>query len=359
MPIHPTGNASAPVYQRYYYDPATNPLMPGGFPPHTCAFPQITRQGLDDSYQHGKDLFGVYHDMLHLLPATLDPARVSFRATNNPITPQVAGMVMSGMFGSNATNATAVPLRIQPSGIDSLEPQYTCPAADSLYATFATGSNNPTWQRHLTATSDLFSSLDAISGVAPDDTGFHKSFDHYFDNLSARLCHQFPLPCNTSSGKSVCVSQSQADEVFRLGEWEYAWQYRAAGSDTLVASRASFGIWIAEVASNLRAAANQPHEGLVYRHNVGHDGSLARLLSVLQLDNMVWPGMGSEVVFELYSKGEENFVRLLWSGQPLHSSYHILNGNEHGMIPLKTLLNYFDGQVGKQASLVKPACGLS
>ena len=41
---------------------------------------------------------------------------------------------------------------------------------------------------------------------------------------------------------------------------------------------------------------------VIYRHNVAHDGSISRLLSILQLDIMVWPGMGSEVVFELYKK---------------------------------------------------------
>merc|ERR1711964_643445 len=41
---------------------------------------------------------------------------------------------------------------------------------------------------------------------------------------------------------------------------------------------------------------------VIYRHNVAHDGSMSRVLSLLQLDVMVWPGMGSEVVFELYKK---------------------------------------------------------
>lgn len=38
---------------------------------------------------------------------------------------------------------------------------------------------------------------------------------------------------------------------------------------------------------------------------------------------MVWPGMGSEVVFELYKKKKvsaEWFLRVLWGGQPLKTS---------------------------------------
>jgi hypothetical protein len=63
----------------------------------TCQFPQITAGGLDDSWQHGKDLYGVYHDLLGFLP---DDSDVTFRVTQNVITSEVAGMVINGMFGT-------------------------------------------------------------------------------------------------------------------------------------------------------------------------------------------------------------------------------------------------------------------
>jgi acid phosphatase len=65
----------------------------------TCQFPQITAGGLDDSWQHGKDLYGVYHDLLRFLP---DDSEVTFRVTQNVITSEVAGMVINGMFGTEA-----------------------------------------------------------------------------------------------------------------------------------------------------------------------------------------------------------------------------------------------------------------
>jgi hypothetical protein len=65
----------------------------------TCQFPQITAGGLDDSWQHGKDLYGVYHDLLGFLP---DDSDVTFRVTQNVITSEVAGMVINGMFGTEA-----------------------------------------------------------------------------------------------------------------------------------------------------------------------------------------------------------------------------------------------------------------
>lgn len=72
-------------------------------------FPQITRSGLEDSWQHGRDIFEVYHDFLRFLPDVLDSRKVEFRVTNNVITSEVAGMVIAGMYGEQSD----VPLHVQ------------------------------------------------------------------------------------------------------------------------------------------------------------------------------------------------------------------------------------------------------
>lgn len=75
----------------------------------TCAFPQITRGGLQDSWEHGRDLYEVYHDLLGFLPDEFDRKRMEFRVTNNVITSQVAGMVVGGMYKEPGN----VPLNVQ------------------------------------------------------------------------------------------------------------------------------------------------------------------------------------------------------------------------------------------------------
>lgn len=94
----------------------------------------------------------------------------------------------------------------------------------------------------------------------------------------------------------------------------------------------------------------------MYRHNVAHDGSVSSLLSILQIEEMVWPGMGAEVLFELYAKAKGGgwFVRVLWGGQVLRSSNPTLGTMD--MVPLERLLAYFDGLVGKQANLIPGKC---
>jgi hypothetical protein len=90
------GKKSAAAYWQGFISPQ-NPFIPSGFL-GTCQFPQITAGGLDDSWQHGKDLYSVYHDLLGFLP---DDSDVTFRVTQNVITSEVAGMVINGMFGTD------------------------------------------------------------------------------------------------------------------------------------------------------------------------------------------------------------------------------------------------------------------
>ena len=118
--------------------------------------------------------------------------------TNNVITSQVAGGVLRGLFpGVYDVQVRALPtahkylnrdmsmqfltgiqVHVQPEGIDSLEPQYPCAAADDVRAAYTTGDNGTEWQDHLNATAPLFAKLDAVSEIEQeDDAGWHTWFD--------------------------------------------------------------------------------------------------------------------------------------------------------------------------------------
>lgn len=333
-----------------------NPFAPIGF--HgSCRFPQITSQGLRDSRQHGQDLFEVYHRLLGFLPSTYDPMKLQYRATNNLITSQVIGHIIQGQFPDMANMPVAV--RVQPPSIDSLEPSYACPSASSLHRAYAVGSSAENWTLHLDQSAALFTKLDSVSGVDPTAPDWHSWFDHYYDNLSARLCHQKSLPCQ-STNASNCITQADADSVFRRGQYEYSFVYRDA-PQSLTASIASFGIWVAELASNLRVVVDSgrqlirgPAPKVLYRHNVAHDGSISHLLSILQVDIMVWPGMGAELVFELYRRDVEYHLRVLWGGNILTSSNPHLGTMD--LIPVQVFLAYIDGLVGPKGVNVPHLC---
>lgn len=220
-----------------------------------------------------------------------------------------------------------------------------------MYASYGVGSPNPNWTAHLEQSQSLFAKLDSISGISSTDSEWHQWFDHYFDNLSARLCHAKPLPCSADDS-NLCITQAEADAVFRRGEYEYSFIYRDS-SQSLNASVASYGIWMAELAANVRNVISGA-DGFLYRHNIAHDGSLSHLLSILQVDIMVWPGMGSEVVFELYEKDTAWFLRVLWRGRVLRSSNPSLGLMD--LINVDVFLSYVDGLVGSNALKIPYLC---
>ncbi|KAH7119824.1 histidine acid phosphatase-like protein [Dendryphion nanum] len=347
--LNPKGKDSASTYWSVFTSPI-NPFQPSGFN-GTCQFPQITRGGLDDSFQHGADLYAVYHKQLKLLPKDYDSKKVSFRVTNNVITSQVAGSLIAGMFEPDSKSDT--PLKIQPSGIDSLEPQYSCPAASRLSSSYGVGSSAQNWTEHLTRAKPLFDALDAVSNIPSSNNDWHKSFDHYYDNLSARQCHAKPLPCSAADARN-CVSQEQADAVYRIGQYEYSFIYRDS-PQSLQMAVGSYGVFLAELAQNMRDMI-AGKSNVIYRHNVAHDGSTSRLLSILQVDQMVWVGMGAEIVFEVYSKkkSDKKYLRILWGGQVLTSSNPSLGKVD--LVDLDVFLAYVDGLVGKYAGKVVDYC---
>jgi len=307
-----TGPGSEVIPIKWWsYTDAANPFtVLQGFNGSNCQFPQMTAEGIADSWTHGFDLASVYKDKLGFLPKELDPNRMHYRVTNGVITSQVLGGVIKAMY-PDLSNYQAL---IQNSAFDSLSPSFSCPAANTVNAQYQ--GANTTWAAHLQLAASVYDKLDAVSGIPRNDTGgWHVSFDHYYDNLSAKQCHGYPLPCNVNSTGELCIDQETANSVYRLGNWEYAYNFRLAQNSTLY-SGTHMGAYLNEVKANLEGKVNGTNKD-IYRHNVAHDGSVAPVMGALQVSDGFWPGMGSEIVFELYSKAGAYYIRVLIGGQPM------------------------------------------
>jgi len=88
--------------------------------------------------------------------------------TSNTITSQVAGALFKGLYPSSDNIVTYQ----QIASSDSLYPGYSCPGANALRSSYQLTDN---WTAHLsnTDTVELFKRLDAVSGVDPNDSGWH------------------------------------------------------------------------------------------------------------------------------------------------------------------------------------------
>ena len=204
------------------------------------------RAGLEDSLLHGQDFRGVYGDLLQFLPLSNERQKYQWRVTNNVITSQTLSGYAKGIF----PDITEYYSLIQSSTYDSLEPTFSCPLASTVDGAYE--GTNANWTLHLNASMAVRQRFNNVSGIQPNDTaGWMTSWDHPYDNLSAKQCHQYPLPCSVNNS-AICVSQDDANTIYRLGQYEYAYRWRAAPNATLY-SALKMGPWFMEMEGHIQA----------------------------------------------------------------------------------------------------------
>ena len=123
------------------------------------------------------------------------------------------------------------------------------------------------------------------------------SADHFADNFQARLCNGYELPCSRSD-ESNCVALEEAYEIFRAGDWEYNYWW-CRNKDAKQYIQLVEGLFIGEILRRLEAIEGG-QSSLVYSHNFIHDGDMGPILGALGIKALRWPGMGSNVAFEVW-----------------------------------------------------------
>ncbi|KAJ5915034.1 hypothetical protein N7504_003917 [Penicillium tannophilum] len=306
-PSSNSGIQPIPMYAQTYQD-STNPFTPGVN--GTCQYPQITIGGVQDGFQHGKDLWAVYGKKLGLIPDAPN-SRVWFRSSESALTQGSAGAVLRGVWPKYDG---ALPLHQMVSSVDTVNEGYSCGAIDTTLAELEATSE---WKAHLTVTADLRSKLGSMLGAT--SSSWQDTFDHFSDNFQARLCNGYDLPCSTSNS-SACVTMEMAEEVFRAGDWEwnYYWRTNAYVKKYIQVVE---GLFISEIVTRLQTVLDG-NSSLDYSHTFIHDGDIGPILGALGINVLRWPAMASNIAFEIWeAEDKENdlYARVLYSGQPVQT----------------------------------------
>ena len=153
----------------------------------------------------------------------------------------------------------------------------------------------------------------------------------------------------------VFLKLPETDTVYRLGNYEYSYIFRD-GPDSALYAALRFGAWFLELKHHLETVISGENQ-IRYLHNIAHDGSMSLALGFLQIETMVWPGMGSEIIFELYENANGHaasrwFMRVLWSGKPMVTSTPL---GTLDMVPVEEMFDYLNEMVGTGEELRK-AC---
>ncbi|QSZ34730.1 hypothetical protein DSL72_007585 [Monilinia vaccinii-corymbosi] len=330
-PRDATSQQPISVYSQTYTDPG-NPFL-GKYISGTCQYPQLTMGGLLDGYQHGRDLSEVFGATgnLSLFPKFPSLEATYFRSSESPLTQQSAGGVLRGIW---PRYKASIPLHQQATSLDTVNAGYSCAAISS---TLAKIQSTQQWQAHLAATSNLRSTLGNM--FSADSSAWQGMMDHFADNFQARLCNGYPLPCSPTNA-SHCVTQDMADEVFRAGDWEWNYYWRANPYAQRYIQVVE-GLFIGEIVSRLERVVNGTTQGGKYSHIFVHDGDIGPVAGALGIRALRWPGMGSNIAFEVWkvqndrvAAGEVYFARVLYSGQPIQSIY-----GDMDWMPLQSLLD--------------------
>jgi hypothetical protein len=283
-----TGNDPVPVYADVYTDP-TNPFVNSlPYINSSCFFPQLTLGGLLDGFQHGRDLWALYGEKLGLIPSVPSTDKVWLRSSSSSLTQQSAGGVLRGLWPSYLGS---LPLR-QQSGVDTVNDGYPCNARGSVLSAI---ESTPEWNAHLNVTADLRSTLGQMLGAT--SSGWQSTFDHFSDNFQARMCNGYKLPCSFTHRDS-CVTEDQANEVFRAGDWEWNYYWRS-NPQVVKYIQLTEGLFIGEIVSRLQAVLDNRQQ-YVYAHTFVHDGDVGPILGALGIKALRWPAMASNIAIELW-----------------------------------------------------------
>jgi acid phosphatase len=225
----------------------------------------MTIGGVQDGYQHGKDLWGVYGEKLGLIPAEPN-SRVWFRSSESALTQASAGAVLRGMWPDHKG---ALPLHQMVTSVNTVNSGYSCPAVSSTLSSMKTTTQ---WKEHLAVTEELRSKLGAMLGAT--EISWQSTFDHFADNFQGRLCNGYDLPCSLN----------------------YYWR---TNPDVVKYIQVVEGLFIGEIISRLQAVLDGK-TSLDYSHIFIHDGDIGPILGALGIETLRWPGMASNVAFEVW-----------------------------------------------------------
>jgi 2-phosphoxylose phosphatase len=91
---------------------------------------------------------------------------------------------------------------------------------------------------------------------------------------------------------------TQADEVFRAGDWEWNYWWRN-NPNAKVYIQTVEGLFIGEIIRGIKALQNGTTKAK-YVHDFVHDGDIGPIAGALGITALRWPGMGSNIAFEIW-----------------------------------------------------------
>jgi len=280
-----------------------------------CFPGQLTKEGAAMTYELGKALREIYVNQFKLLPETLDPSTVYFRATGVPRAQQSLFSILQGLYpASTRRNGAAVPFHVMADDYDTMVPNSAaCPRITSLLSKAKEQSG---YVKELKKASSFVEKAISITG-ATGTLNNVKAVTAWMDILYSRICHNFPLPCKDSK----CVTKNDAAVIGEVGTYiiNHEYDVNASGSGYEPA-RLTAGPLLNELLEFQEKMVNGDASAPRYLHFSGHDTTLVPIMAALQSHFPSYAPYASHIIFELYESESNSgnfYIRALYNNKAL------------------------------------------
>lgn len=319
-------NVDLPIssYTRKTYIPHNDVLASQSGWKGTCAKGQLTEKGAIQHYKLGSSLRDVYIKRLGFLQSKFDNNEVFVRSTDFWRTQQSVESMLYGFYPLQYRDAGA-PIEIHTKGAEVENMYYNptnCPRLkDEMINLF----NSDEFKEHSVKHAKLKErSLSIVNFTKHHD--WMLTFDHIFDVVHARKCHDKPLPCNEM--RTDCFTDQDVRNLFDAASWEF--MFLNSGSEQF--RRLVAGPFFGEILDIMHlAVSNVTQYTLVHPKSKGtsglsvspkfviysgHDSTLSMMIGALGLKDIIWPPYASHLIFELWvDEGDASvYVRLIYNG---------------------------------------------
>ena len=172
--------------------------------------------------------------------------------------------------------------------------------------------------------------------------------------LMGYVCQGSPLPCVEETGE--CITKELLQKIWTTSE--SVSQYESSTDKETVKNTLVIHPLLKEIAHRLlNITQNVPsHKFVLYS---GHDHTLTPLAIALGVNDGKIPSYASRLVFELYSKKEEYFIRILFNGKDLTESLKFCDKLHYGLCPLDYFLKFvFSGLKQFKNATYQQLCNL-
>lgn len=274
-----------------------------------CTPGQLTSLGVSQSTNVGKALRRAYIEKIPLLSKDLKPSEFMIRATSAIRAQQAAEGVLRGLYPHQPKRADVVLIGVRPADKEDLIPNvHICPALKGVVnAQFRTDDGEYQIRKAQTALAITEDSMNASSIFNKPKYGLQEGsvlpWMSELDAVRSAMCHKKPIPEK--------INESVRKVLYRLDDWSWGRTYYSNYSVK------ALGPFLSSTFAENFVRQVKKSDDVKFRLFAAHDVTLAGVLGALEIFDGRSPPLASQLIFELLSKEDENFVRILYNGKQL------------------------------------------